>query len=515
MRELGDQMPQEGIGPKQTVPPVSDNFIVGYHKSFLESKEAQDYILSRGISIETAMRFSLCHKKGLIGIPSFRNGKCIVIKWRTLPPAKKTYLREPAGAESLLYNEDALTLPNKEIIVAEGELDALTLLDRGIRNVVSVPNGAAGVDPDCIIRLRKKKKVYIAFDPDKAGQIGAESLAAQVGEGKCYKVSLPENMDVNDYLSSRSAGDFNELLDSSEPFGKPNVVDFDWVYEERMKWISSGQPDGLTVLIPPVAQVCGPLYPGNTYLLSAYPKVGKSILSTNIAWSFARIGIPSLIYCMEMTPMEISEIVLHHEFSTTVVDQDVWDKGVGTIGGRPLYFGWNPKPLKWQNTLDVIRQEVRDKGIKFLVIDNFHYLCRAEKDILGVEGIVSRELKMLAVELGIPVWLIVHPRKKDGQIIEERVPTFHDLRGTSALAADASAVLILHRKMVRQTGGESNIQREPIGIIRNDAARFGAGGQRKIYMDGPRKTFREPTFEESMGSQGVSFNEREREMVGY
>ena len=498
MRDLGDDVPVEG---KRGPPPplVSDISILGYHKAFLESKEAKEYIVSRGISLETAKKFNLCHKKGWIGIPSFRFGKCIVIKWRSLPPAAKTFRREPTGAESMLYNEDAFSLPNKEIIVTEGEIDALTLLDRGIRNVVSVPNGASATDPDWIRKLRKKKKIYIAFDPDKAGQSGAETLASQVGEGKCFRVALPEGQDTNEYFKKHSVDGFNALLDAAEPFGKPNVADFDWVYEERMKWISTGESDGLIVPIPPVARVCGPLMPGNVYILSSYPKVGKSILSTNIAWMLARNGVPSLVYCLEMSPMEIADIVLHHDQGKEIVGQAEWDKGVGTIGAKPFYFGWNPKPLKWQDTLEVIRQECRDRGIKFLVIDNFHYLCRAERDIVGVEGIVSREIKMLSTELGIPVWLIVHPRKKDGQISEEKIPTFHDLRGSSAIAADASAVLILHRKLVPSRNGnglEEDYRREPLGIIRNDAERFGGGATRHIYLDGPKKTWREPMTKE-------------------
>ncbi len=494
MRDLGDEEPPT---PKEKaiLPPVSDLSILKYHQAFLESKEAKDYIVSRGISVETATKYQLCHKKGLVGIPSFRVGKCIVIKWRTLPPAKKSFLREPSGAESILYNEDALSLPGKETIVTEGEIDCLTLLNRGVRNVVSVPNGASSVDLDWVRKLRKKKKVYLAFDPDLVGQRVAETLAAQVGEGRCFRVALPGE-DINEFLSTRGIEEFNKLLDSAEPFGKPNVVDFDWVFEERAKLLASGENQGLIIPIKPVATVCGPLFPGNVYILSAYPKVGKTTLSMNIAWHFARHGLPVLFYCLEMNPMEIADMLLHHEFTEEETDEARWQKGIEQVGSKPFYYGWNPKPLRWQDTFDVIRQECRDRGVKFLVIDNFHYLCRAEKDIIGVEGVVSREIKLLAGELAIPIWLIVHPRKKDGQLVEEKMPTFHDLRGTSALAADASAVLVLHRKMIgEKKEEEAECPRSPLGLIRNDAARFGTGGARKILFDGATRTFKAATIE--------------------
>lgn len=495
MRDLGDLTDEPRHEPaKPILPPVSDSFILKYHEAFLESAECAEYLKSRGIAFETGKKFQLCHKKGFIGFPSFRVGKCVVIKWRSLPPAKKTFIREPSGAESLLFNEDALSLTGKEIILTEGEIDCLTLLDRGIRNTVSVPNGASSADPDWVKRLRKFRKVYIAFDPDAVGQKGGEALSRQIGEGKCLRVPMPAGEDINDFLRNRKIEDFNALLEKAIPYGKPHVVDYDWIFEDRMQSIQAGEPSGLTIQIPPVAEVCGKLFPGNVYILSSYPKVGKTILSMNIAWDFARIGLPVLFYCLEMTPREVMENLLAHEFQTETVDQHDWDTGIGTVGIKPFHVGWNPRPLGWKETLDVIRQECLDLGIRFLVIDNFHYLCRAEKDILGVEGTVSREIKFLAQELNLPIWLIVHPRKKDGQIVEEKMPSFHDLRGTSALGADASAVLILHRKLMGDKSDDEVVSpRADLGLIRNDTARFGVGGARKIWFDGRMRTFRAPS----------------------
>jgi hypothetical protein len=256
-------------------------------------------------------------------------------------PGEKIFCASP-WRESILYNEDALAHQERNHR-HEGEFDALTLIDRG-SECRSVPNGASSADPDWVKRLRKFRKVYIAFDPDAPGQKGGEALARQIGEGKCFRVPMPPGEDINDFLRNRKVEEFNALLDKSAPYGKPHVVDYDWIFEDRMQSLQAGELEGLAIRLPPVAEVCGKLFPGNVYILSSYPKVGKTILSMNIAWDFARIGLPVLFYCLEMAPREVMENLLAHEFQTEIVDQHNWDTGIGTIGIKPFHVGWN-KPL--------------------------------------------------------------------------------------------------------------------------------------------------------------------------
>jgi replicative DNA helicase len=144
--------------------------------------------------------------------------------------------------------------------------------------------------------------------------------------------------------------------------------------------------------------------------------------------------------------------------------------------------------------LERLREDVHIRGIQFLVIDNFHFLTRGAKDTTAEEAAASLDIKTLADDLKIPILLVVHPRKADR---EERMPTFQDLRGSAALGADASAVIVLHRPLVETEGDEeADVTRKPLGFLRVDAHRFGSGGVRRVYFDTRTFTFREPTPEE-------------------
>ena len=97
---------------------------------------------------------------------------------------------------------------NDWLIICEGEIDALSLLEAGYDSSVSVPNGAvmkvseASVNPEEDNKFKflwnaKKQidaaaKILIATDADDAGQAMAEEIARRIGKDKVYKVHYPE-----------------------------------------------------------------------------------------------------------------------------------------------------------------------------------------------------------------------------------------------------------------------------------------------------------------------------------
>ncbi len=72
-----------------------------------------------------------------LAFPYYRNGQIVNIKYRT--PDKKFW--QVKGAEKILYGLNDIKDAN-EIIIVEGEIDKLSLFEAGIRNAVSVPDGA-------------------------------------------------------------------------------------------------------------------------------------------------------------------------------------------------------------------------------------------------------------------------------------------------------------------------------------------------------------------------------------
>ena len=60
------------------------------------------------------------------------------IKYRD---GKKNF-RMYGGAKLIFYNIACLEMPNESVVITEGEIDALSYVEAGVPNVISVPNGA-------------------------------------------------------------------------------------------------------------------------------------------------------------------------------------------------------------------------------------------------------------------------------------------------------------------------------------------------------------------------------------
>ena len=98
----------------------------------------------------------------------FLNGQLVNTKYRTGDKKFKLV----SGAQLIPYNIDAIK-GQKECIVTEGEMDALSFYEIGFHNVVSVPNGANAnleyLDDFIEEYFDDKETIFIASDTDTKG----------------------------------------------------------------------------------------------------------------------------------------------------------------------------------------------------------------------------------------------------------------------------------------------------------------------------------------------------------
>lgn len=121
-----------------------------------------------GISKETLKKYyiGICNKfgKDWITIPTISEGQIWNIKYRTWFGLEKEFMREKGGT-SMLYNVDEIpNMSNKYILLSEGERDSLTLIDRGIKNVIGNSGGANTFKPEWLPYLEKFEKIYICYE---------------------------------------------------------------------------------------------------------------------------------------------------------------------------------------------------------------------------------------------------------------------------------------------------------------------------------------------------------------
>ena len=117
-----------------------------------------------------------------------------------------------------LKNEKGLN----SVIIVEGHLDVVSLVQAGFENVVASMGTAFTKDQARIIK-RYTDKVFISFDGDFAGQKASiRGLEILQEEGLDVKVvSLPDGMDPDDVIKKLGAEGYQKLLDDAMP-----LIDF-------------------------------------------------------------------------------------------------------------------------------------------------------------------------------------------------------------------------------------------------------------------------------------------------
>lgn len=131
------------------------------------------------------------------------------------------------GAHAELYGWERVLAKPEQVIICEGEFDRLVLERRGFAAVTSTA-GASTFRPEWAEAFREIPKVYVCYDNDAAGHLGAERVTRLIPHAKV--VRLPEEVgeggDVTDFFVrlDKSREDFTELLEAAEPAPQKELV---------------------------------------------------------------------------------------------------------------------------------------------------------------------------------------------------------------------------------------------------------------------------------------------------
>jgi hypothetical protein len=316
------------------------------HAVLLGDTEAMRYLTEeRRLALETIKKFNLGLKVEANGsrwltIPHYQKGKLLNVKSRSLPPMEKEF-RRVKDCPSILFNGDC-TEGAEEVYICEGEIDTLTLLQEYTsKNVVGVTAGAGSFDPAWIDQLEKVKRIYLCYDPDDVGQWGARETARRLGYDRCFNVVLPDGQDINEYFRDHTFMDFEVLVGEARQFDVSGVISIEQGIEKfRVEISRPEQNSGLTTPWPSVnKRMKTGSQPGELIVLSAPPKIGKSTWALQVCAYNALSDIPSLFFCLEMSPMKIIEKIIQCHTKMQLSAQKRSKRRVNPWPGSPSILG--------------------------------------------------------------------------------------------------------------------------------------------------------------------------------
>jgi DNA primase len=208
--------------PRSVSPMIQPNFEEARTRATQYNRrlppEVRRYLKDRGIPDAVIDRELLGWTGSRISIPIFgREGEVLSFRFAKSPtdttPSPKVL--SEVGARPEIYGWKTLARELYQVVICEGEFDRLVLEARGIPAVTSTA-GAGVFLPDWAPFFSRIRHVYICFDRDEAGEIGAKNVCRFLPQAKIIRLpqEVGEKGDVTDYFVrlGKTIVDFRLLL---------------------------------------------------------------------------------------------------------------------------------------------------------------------------------------------------------------------------------------------------------------------------------------------------------------
>jgi replicative DNA helicase len=202
----------------------------------------------------------------------------------------------------------------------------------------------------------------------------------------------------------------------------------------------------------------GGLRGGELVILAARPSVGKSALAGNVLRRIAGTGRAALLFSLEMSAESIVERLLaaearvdHQRLRQGFVSPDEWariGRAFPVLCEARLAIDETPA-LSVAAMRATARRLAGQHDLACVAVDYLQLVGtpghRGQREQAVAE--VSRSLKALAKELGVPV-LALSQLSREVEKREDKRPMLSDLRESGAIEQDADIVLFIHREEI-------------------------------------------------------------------
>ena len=361
------------------------------------------------------------------------------------------------GAEKVFYNINSI-IGYDNCVITEGEMDVLAFHEAGIKNVVSVPNGATLTNnnldylDNCIDYFEDKEKILLAIDKDEPGQMLQQEIVRRLGAETCFIVDFDDCKDANEYLIKYGKEKLAETISKARPYPLENVTTFKDIEAEVTDFVKNGFKPGFQVGLPNFDKIFS-TYTKQFITVTGIPSSGKSDFVDQMVVGYnQQYGWKTAFASPENQPTYLHAHKLMRK---------VWGDlpNVGDIGGpkwnevaehvNDHFYFIDMDKYDLDSVLRKGAELVKRKGIKCLVIDPYNKV----RDINAKTDDVNRytmdylmKIETFAKKYDCLVFIVAHPTKmmkgQDGKIQE---PTMYNIKGGGEWYDASYHGLLVHR----------------------------------------------------------------------
>ncbi|PTN55845.1 replicative DNA helicase [Stenotrophomonas panacihumi] len=214
---------------------------------------------------------------------------------------------------------------------------------------------------------------------------------------------------------------------------------------------------GQATSIEDLDRILGGLRPGGLYVMAARPKMGKTTLAQNIAEHCALVSKKAVaFFSFEMQPEELGDRMLSSignidggRIRSGDLDEVDWaavTSAMKRLRGAEIFVS-RPRNARVEHVIAQVRRQHARKPLGLVVIDYLQLMTVVGDNRAQGIGDITRALKLMAGELGVPVLLLSQLNRELEKRTDKR-PIVSDLRDSGSIEQDADAVIFIYRDEV-------------------------------------------------------------------
>ena len=429
-----------------------------------------------------------------------RDGKTINVKFRTVD---KQFSQIKDG-HRLPYLWNLVDTDADTLIITEGEVDALTCMEAGYTNVISVPDGASDKKIPWIDELNGDlagfKRIMLLTDGDAVGVVMRNELARRLGRHRCWRVEWPDGCkDPNDVLVQHGKEKLQELVKGAEPWPLKALHETRAYADDAFALLNGQVKKGISTGIEAMDWNYR-VRPGELNIISGAPGVGKSEFMDQICLNLAKNEDWRFAVCSFENPVDEHINKLAAKFigkpawdssNGNKMNEEEWTQAVSFISDHYYWIRSDDEAptVDWclENATACVQ---RYPNVRGLILDPYNEFEHKRPSGWTETEYVSKmlaTLKRWAAANECAIFLVAHPaklrRNQDGTF---PVPEPYDIAGSANFYNKADNILIVERDF---TEGSDDIRVHVKKIRFKQSGKVGCVELKYDYRDG---TYRSP-----------------------
>lgn len=447
--------------------------------------KVEDYLSKRGITTNTLDKLDV--KQALDGSVAFEfrdiDNRLVAIKYRHSRALKsgeyKMWWDKDADMCPSLYNINHIDF-SKPLLIVEGMIDALSCVEAGYTNTVSIHGGAEDISwiEFNYDLLESFDDIILWFDNDTAGQNGLVKTINRLGEYRC-KIVKPSSeyedkiegyyKNINSQLSIRKT-DANNILISC---GKSDIISLinsaEEIPDENIKYLMDYEPQDIKdieKISTGFANLDKELYGSMMScftIISGKSGAGKSTIA-NIAAIISPIenGYKTFVYSGELANGQLSSWVispLAGQNHTVIWKNEIRDSYSITKQASErirqtyrkdilLYDDKDGLDTSSTSLLRAMEYAYKKYNCRFFLIDNLMSLSfegYTEDTKWDCQKAFIIQLLKFTNKYNVSTFLVVHPSKSGASSKDGGTPDVYSLSGSGDISNMAHRILYVDR----------------------------------------------------------------------